>query len=161
MAVEEPRPRLIGAGRIAPRIQLVGEQPPAVGRIGLEPQGAAQRRDRIPGAARLAECRPELEVYGGGARLLGGERLEHGECRPCLTRDAVCGAENQPCVGVRRNRLENLARLLPRQTRVTLEQPAGVCERHVDGSNRLGSVRQVRRPLARTPPGAQLCPARP
>jgi hypothetical protein len=55
-----------------------------------------------------------------------------------------------------RNRLEDLTRLLRGQACIPLEQSSGVCQRHVERSNRLRSVAQYLPPFAQTAAAAAL-----
>jgi hypothetical protein len=136
------RARLVGAGPISQYIELVGQQPPGIGRVCLEQQRASQGRGGLNGTARLAERHGELELHGEGARLDAGEWLEDLQCGAGLPGDAPCGAEDQLRVRMTRHPLEDLSRLLRRQPRVPLQQPRCVRERQLQGAPGLGSFAQ-------------------
>ena len=93
-------------------------------------------------------------MHGGRARLLMRERLEHLEGCLRKTCDPVRRAQDQPRERVSRHNLQDLARLLRGQKRGFGQQPLGVRERYLEGSNGLRSVAQYLPPSRITWEGA-------
>jgi hypothetical protein len=130
---------LVGAAAVAIGLEHVGKQPPAIGRIGLERDGAAQCRDRIVHTARLTARNPELEVHGYGARLLQGERLEQLEGGTRTAGATVGCAQNETRGAKIRIHREDLASLLGRELGLLGQETFRVRKRNIDRTGPIGS----------------------
>ena len=128
--------REICASQIAGGIELIGEQTPAIGEVGLERNGAAQRRDRLGAASGLPERRSKLQVYRRRPRLFPRQGFEHLERRLQLTGEALRCAEDEARAWLARERPQNLTGLFRGQRRALLEQSPGVRERKINRSDR-------------------------
>jgi hypothetical protein len=135
--LEVARPRLVRPVRIAHEIELVGEQSPGIGGVGLQLQCTLQRGDRLADAARLAAGDGEFQVRGRRSRLLPGQRLEYVERQLSFAGDAMRSAENQTRMRMARNRLEDFARLLGGKRSIPLQQSGGMPQRNLHCPNGL------------------------
>ena len=134
--LEEARARRLGASIIADRPQVIGERAPGIRQIRVEFDGTLEFGDGLVATTERPECHAMLVARGGPARL-----TKHQRCEQCLRRggiaaEALRDRQDQKCIGVSGRRLEDLVCLFGGERRVAIEQPRGVRERDVDGSDR-------------------------
>ena len=131
------RPRLVRPLGVSLRIEAIGEQPPAIGRTGLQLYRPAKGGDCFGSRAGLRARNPEFEVHRCGIRLLARERLENldGRLRPPGT--AIRGPEDEAGLRMAGKDVQDLARLLRGEFRILLEKTPRMGERDVDRPNRL------------------------
>ena len=124
--------RLVRPLGVARRIELVGEQPPRIDRIGRQPQRATQRRDRLGPPAGFAVCDRQFDVGRRGALLFTGKGHQRVERRLRESGTAPRRAQNEARVRMPGSSFQDLVRLFDGEAGIPLQQSRGVSESNLE-----------------------------